>query len=82
MVEYFKTKEQPFIIEIIDEKFDNISTMLTDNAAVYGSSLTSIISGLPANGDLDIAVSHIEFIELCTNFANSSKWKQISGNII
>jgi len=82
MGQHLKTIEQPFIIEIIDERFDNISTMLTDNAVVYGSSITSIISGLPANGDLDIAVSHIEFMTLCKRFANSSKWKQTAGNTI
>ncbi|TET61136.1 MAG: hypothetical protein E3J47_05880 [Candidatus Stahlbacteria bacterium] len=82
MEQYLKTIEQPFIVEIIDERFDNISTMLTDNAVVYGSSITSIISGLPANGDLDIAVSHFEFMKLCKRFANSSKWKQIAGNTI
>lgn len=82
MKQYIKTTEQPFIIEVLDERFDNISIMLTDNALVYGSSLTSIISGLPANGDLDIAVSHTEFMTLCKRFANSSKWKQIAGDKI
>ena len=55
MPQNFKTIDQPFVIEMIDERFDNISIMLTDNALVYGSSITSIMSGLPANGDLDIA---------------------------
>jgi len=82
MEQHLKTIEQPFIIEILDECFDNISTMLTDNAVVYGSSITSIISGLPANGDLDIAVSHMESMTLCKRFANSSKWKQIAGDTI
>lgn len=82
MEQHLKTIEQSFIIEILDECFDNISTMLTDNAVVYGSSLTSIISGLSANGDLDIAVSHMEFMTLCKRFANSSKWKQIAGDTI
>jgi hypothetical protein len=82
MPQDFKTIDQPFVIETIDERFDNISTMLTDNALVYGSSITSIMSGLPADGDLDIAVSHMEFLTLCERFANSSKWKQISGDRI
>jgi hypothetical protein len=82
MEQHLKTIEQPFIIEIIDERFDNISTMLTDNAVVYGSSITSIISGLKAEGDLDIAVAHIEFMTLCKRFADSSKWEQIAGEKI
>lgn len=82
MGQHLKTIEQPFIIEVLDERFDNISTMLTNNAVVYGSSITSIISGLPANGDLDIAVSHTEFMMLCKRFANSSKWKQTGGHTI
>ena len=82
MGQHLKKIEKPFIIEILDERFDNISTMLTDNAVIYGSSITSIISGLKAEGDLDISVSHIEFLTLCKRFANSSKWKQVSGKKI
>ena len=82
MIYNIKIIEQPFIIEIIDERFDNISIMLTDNAVVYGGSVTSIMSGLSSYGDLDIAVSNTEFMTLCKRFANSSKWKQTDGDII
>lgn len=67
------------LIERIDERFDNISVLMTEGALIYGSSLTSMLAEIPASGDLDIAVSRDEFGELAQNLASSSVWRQIDG---
>jgi hypothetical protein len=78
--QYLKEIKRPSLIEIVDECFDSISTMLTANAVLYGSTVTSAIAGLPIEGDLDIAVSHLEFVEMSKNLANSAKWLQVEGD--
>jgi hypothetical protein len=79
---YLKEIDHVSILESIDEVFDGATSLLTENAVMYGSSVTSIISGLPIVGDLDVSVSKEEYMRLCQNFANSVKWLQIQGNTI
>lgn len=79
---YLKEIEKPSLAETVDEHFDSITTMLTPNAVLYGSTITSMIAGLPIEGDLDIAVSHLEFMSVAKNLANSTKWLQTEGNRI
>lgn len=73
------TLEIPGLAEIIDERFDNASVFMTEDSVIYGSALTSLISGLPAPGDLDIAVPRSSFMELAQNFSSSTKWIQTDG---
>lgn len=79
---YLKEIEKPSLTEVVDEHFDSITTMLTPNAVLYGSTITSIIAGFPIEGDLDIAVSHLEFVGVAKNLANSAKWVQVEGSRI
>ncbi len=79
---YLKEIEKPSLAETVDERFDSITTMLTPNAVLYGSTITSMIAGLPIEGDLDIAVSHLEFMRVAKNLANSTKWLQVEGSRI
>lgn len=81
-------KKEPYLVEInypsltehIDEKYDSVTTLMTPNAVIYGSALTSLISGIPADGDLDIAISGSEYSKLASNLQGSSKWLQIEGD--
>lgn len=79
---YLKEIEKPSLAETVDEHFDSITTMLTPNAVLYGSTITSMIAGLSIEGDLDIAVSHLEFMSVAKNLANSTKWLQVEGSRI
>lgn len=71
--------EYPGVLEQIDERFDNVSNVMTEGSVIYGSALTSVIAGLPADGDLDISVCSYEFMELAQNLANSTMWSQVDG---
>jgi len=74
--------DYPSLVESIDERFDNITNLMTPNSLVYGSALTSLISGLPSNGDLDISVSSMEYSVMARNLADSTKWIQVEGDTI
>lgn len=71
--------DHPSLIEFIDERFDGVTSLMTPNAVIYGSSLTSLISGLNADGDLDICASPSEYNDVAKNIQASSKWLQIEG---
>ena len=79
---YIKEIDHVSILEPIDEIFDHATSLMTPNAVMYGSTITSVIAGLPIEGDLDIAVSNQEYMELCQNFASSVKWLQVNGRHI
>ena len=79
---YLKEIDCPSLIEPIDERFDGVTSLMTPNAVIYGSSLTSIISGLKANGDLDITISPSEYETMCGALQGSSKWLQIEGKTV
>lgn len=67
------------VLESIDEVFDSATSLMTQNAVMYGSTVTALITGLPICADLDIAVSNQEYMKLCKNFASSVKWLQVDG---
>jgi hypothetical protein len=70
------------ILESVDEVFDGISSMMTENAVLYGSTITALLTGLPIRGDLDVAASASEFMTLAQNIASSTKWIQVEGSSI
>ena len=70
------------VLESIDEVFDGITSLMTPNAIMYGSTVTALLSGLPIVGDLDIAVSNQEFKLMSQNLANSVKWIQVDGRTV
>lgn len=70
------------ITEPIDEMFNNITAMMTDSALMYGGTVNAILAGLPVNGDLDIAISSMEFMKMAKNLANSTMWLQVEGRHI
>jgi hypothetical protein len=79
---YLKEINHLSILESIDEVFDGVTSLMTENAIMYGSTITALLSGLPIVGDLDIAVSNQEFKILSQNIANSVKWIQVDGKTI
>lgn len=76
---HLKVVNHVSILEAIDEVFDGATSLLTKNSVMYGSTITALIANLPICGDLDVAVSKMEYSKLCQNFASSAKWIQVSG---
>lgn len=76
---YLVEIDYPSLVEFIDEKFDNITNLLTSNAVMYGSSITSLISGIKSDGDLDVSISPLEYSTLLQRLHDSEKWLQIDG---
>lgn len=79
---YLKEIDHVSILEYIDEVFDSATSLMTPNSVMYGSTITAVIAGLPIVGDLDIAVSNQEYMQLCQNFSSSVKWIQVEGKTI
>lgn len=67
------------VLESIDEVFDGITSLMTLNSVMYGSTVTALLAGLPIEGDLDIAVSSQEYMMMTQNLASCVKWIQIEG---
>lgn len=79
MKNYLREIDYPSLLEFIDEKFDNISNFLTSNSVMYGSSITSLLSGIPSDGDLDVSVSPNEYSTLVQRLHESTKWLYVDG---
>ena len=79
---YLKEINHPSLIEMIDEKFYGITSLMTDHSLIYGGSVNSIIAGLDIKGDLDISASQGEFMVLAQNISSSTMWVQTDGDNI
>lgn len=79
---HLKEIDHVSILEYVDEVFDGITSLMTPNAVMYGSTITAIIAGLPIKGDLDIAVSKQEYPDITQKLANSVKWVQVDGQAV
>lgn len=79
---YLEEIDHVSILESVDEVFDGISSMMTENAILYGSTITALLTGLPILGDLDVSASSSEFMTLAQNIASSTKWVQVEGSNI
>lgn len=64
----------PNVCEILSEKFDGVTELLTENSFIYGGVLRDIVAGKEMLGDVDITVNSTEFNSLVGNFENSAKW--------
>lgn len=67
------------LLEIFDQKFFGVTNLLTPSAIIYGGSLIAALTDAEILGDLDIGVSDFEHEAICSNFANSMKWIQVSS---
>lgn len=79
---HFKEIDHPSITEFIDERFNGITSLMTDNALIYGGAINSVLAKIPIQGDLDIAISSAEFMKLATSISSSTMWLQIDGDRI
>lgn len=73
------SERAPHVLEALDEKFDSVSTKMTPGSVIYGGALVSVLAGLRIEGDLDVAVSGEQFMEVAQNFSSSTKWLQVDG---
>jgi len=79
---YLKEIGHVSVLESVDEIFNGITSLMTQNAILYGSTITSLLTELPVVGDLDIAVSTHEYGKMTHAVTNSVKWIQASGRTI
>ncbi len=70
----FKTKECPWVIEHIEEKFDNALSLLDERCVVYGGAIRDSLAGLPIKGDLDISMPRNMFKVIQKKFMQSVRW--------
>lgn len=65
----------PWIIEAIDEQFDNALCNLDPEVCfIYGGAVRDIIAGMPVMGDLDIIVEGTAFLPTVNMFRYSERW--------
>jgi hypothetical protein len=71
----------PWLLESLDEKFDDAIRLLPDDCVIYGGSVRDLLAGLPIAGDLDIAVPYRRYAELRRYFSESVRWISKQGDI-
>lgn len=77
-IKEYASFEYPWIIDTIQEKFDDALDILEESCILYGGAIRDAIADLPLKGDLDIAVPRSLAQAISNNFSNSVRW--ISDN--
>lgn len=75
----YQSLECPWLIDAVQEKFDDALDMLDDNCVIYGGAVRDVLANLPIGGDLDIAVVRDALRSISSNFSNSVRWVQESN---
>lgn len=70
----FEIKEYPWVIEHLEEKFDNALSLLDKKCVVYGGAIRDSLAGLPIKGDLDISMPRDWFNIIQKRFMQSIRW--------
>lgn len=70
----------PWMIEAIEEKFDDALSLLTPECFIYGGAIRDIAAGIPIGGDLDVGVPFYLFDKINQKFTNSTRWIKKSLN--
>lgn len=66
--------ENDWLLDIIDERFDDAISMLDTNCIIYGGAVRDALANLPLVGDLDILVSEWARGNIINNFSISARW--------
>jgi len=64
----------PWVIEALEEKFDDALSLLPPVCGIYGGALRDLLAGLPIEGDLDVGIPYNYLIEVMNNFDESARW--------
>jgi len=71
----------PWLLESLDEKFDDAISLLPDTCVIYGGAVRDLLAGLPIAGDLDIAVPHLLYKRIQNLFNDSVRWIMKAGDL-
>lgn len=69
--------DAPWIIDIIDEHFDDAVNMLDENCIIYGGAIRDALAGIKIEGDLDILVPEWNRNAINGSFASSTRWTEL-----
>lgn len=64
-----------WVREVISEKFQNATELMTRNSVIYGGAIRDAIAGLELVGDIDIAVPKEELKTLSGRFLDDPRWR-------
>jgi len=77
----YRTIECPWVTDILQEKFDDAMSMLSEECVIYGGAVRDIFANLPISGDLDIAIPQKVFRGIDEKFRYSSRWMDKVGQL-
>jgi len=74
-----------WILEALDEKFDDAISLLPDSCMIYGGAVRDLLANIPIGGDLDIVIPYNKYDKLRRIFNTSVRWirkKEEQHNIL
>ena len=69
--------EAPWVIDIIDEYFDDAVSMLDETCVIYGGAIRDALAGIKIEGDLDILIPDWNRSSINGSFISSTRWSEL-----
>ena len=69
--------EAPWVIDIIDEHFDDAVNMLDESCVIYGGAVRDALAGIKIGGDLDVLVPDWNRNSVNSSFISSTRWSEL-----
>jgi hypothetical protein len=66
--------DMDWVTEIIEERFDNALSFMTESSVIYGGAIRDAIAGLPLLGDLDIAATARNAKMIVNEIRRNPRW--------
>lgn len=67
-------EDADWVQEIVMERFDNALELMTPTSIIYGGAIRDCVAGKELLGDLDLAITDVEFDSISGKFNTNPKW--------
>jgi hypothetical protein len=72
----------PWMMEVIEEKFDDIMSIIDNRCVIYGGAVRDIVAGKKIMGDIDILVRREDLKSITQIFENCSRWVKSNKKLV
>jgi len=72
----------PWMMEAIEEKFDDIMSIIDERCVIYGGAVRDIVAGKEILGDIDILVKREDLKSITQIFESCSRWTKANRGLI
>jgi hypothetical protein len=72
----------PWMMEVIEEKFDDIMSIIDERCVIYGGAVRDVVAGKEILGDIDILVKREDLKSITQIFESCSRWTKANRGLI